>query len=43
MLENVPGCYIWVGTGSASNPMKLHDQRFDFNDSALPIGGKLRK
>ena len=41
MLQEVPGCYIWLGTGCAASPMKLHDQCFDFNDAMLPVGASL--
>ena len=38
MLEEKPGCYIWLGTGPAPADGMLHNARYDFNDEALPIG-----
>jgi len=36
MLESVPGAYINLGNGEASAP--LHNDRYDFNDEAIPYG-----
>lgn len=46
MLEKVPGCYCWIGNGSGDHremghglgPCTLHNDSYDFNDTALPIG-----
>jgi hippurate hydrolase len=42
MLERVPGCYLNVGTGGASDtidgPCETHNPNYDFNDRALPYG-----
>ena len=35
MLEEVPGTYVWLGTGGEFD---LHHPRYDFNDEALPLG-----
>ena len=35
MLEEVPGSYVWLGTGGEFD---LHHPRYDFNDEALPMG-----
>ena len=35
MLEQVPGTYVWLGTGGEFD---LHHPRYDFNDAALPLG-----
>lgn len=35
MLEQKPGCYIWLGTGGEFG---LHNPHFDFNDDLLKIG-----
>ena len=35
MLNERPGCYIWLGAGESAN---LHSPHFDFNDEILPIG-----
>ena len=39
MLNERPGCYIWMGSArtGGSNPM-VHNPAFDFNDDALSIG-----
>jgi hippurate hydrolase len=39
MLEQVPGAYINIGNGEASAP--VHNERYDFNDAALPFGAAL--
>lgn len=36
MLEKVPGAYINLGNGEASAP--VHNDRYDFNDEAIPFG-----
>jgi hippurate hydrolase len=38
MLQERPGCYVWIGNGSSENGRMLHNARYDFNDDALPIG-----
>jgi amidohydrolase len=38
MLEAVPGCYAWLGTGTSGRPQTLHSPRFDFNDEVMPHG-----
>ncbi len=39
MLEACPGAYINVGNGEGSAP--VHNDRYDFNDAALPVGAGL--
>src|SRR5215470_2046537 len=39
MLEKVPGAFINLGNGEASAP--LHNDRYDFNDEAIPYGAAL--
>ena len=39
MLEKVPGAYINLGNGEASAP--VHNDRYDFNDEAIPYGASL--
>ncbi len=36
MLNERPGCYIWLGAGEKT--ANLHSPHFDFNDEILPIG-----
>ena len=36
MLNERPGCYIWLGAGEQT--ANLHSPHFDFNDEILPIG-----
>lgn len=46
MLEQVPGCYLFLGNGSGDHrlaghglgPCTLHNGSYDFNDNLLPIG-----
>jgi len=39
MLEKVPGAYINLGNGKASSP--VHNDRYDFNDEAIPYGAAI--
>ena len=39
MLEACPGAYINIGNGEDSAP--VHNDRYDFNDAALPLGAGL--
>lgn len=41
MLQAVPGCYLWLGTGAPEHEEGLHSSRYDFNDRALPLGTSL--
>jgi hippurate hydrolase len=38
MLQEKPGCYIWIGNGPSSGNCLLHNPHYDFNDEILPIG-----
>ncbi len=40
MLEEKPGCYIWLGAGRGQEDggPGLHNPHYDFNDDALAIG-----
>ncbi|MFJ2989462.1 M20 aminoacylase family protein [Collimonas sp. NPDC087041] len=46
MLENKPGCYVFIGNGDGDHragghglgPCNLHNGSYDFNDDLLPIG-----
>ena len=43
MLQEVPGCYIWMGQGEPKNPDSphnrgLHNTGYDFNDEIIPLG-----
>ncbi|MEI7995866.1 MAG: M20 aminoacylase family protein [Methylococcaceae bacterium] len=38
MLQEKPGCYIWIGNGSSENSCLLHNPHYDFNDAILPAG-----
>jgi hippurate hydrolase len=39
MLEKVSGAYINIGNGETSAP--VHNDRYDFNDAAIPFGAAL--
>ena len=46
MLEQIPGCYFWIGNGEGENraaghglgPCTLHNPSYDFDDRLIPIG-----
>ncbi|MFT4581493.1 MAG: amidohydrolase [Gammaproteobacteria bacterium] len=38
MLEEKPGCYLFIGNGSTDGGCLLHNPRYDFNDEIIPIG-----
>jgi len=38
MLAARPGCYVWIGNGTADDGRTLHSARYDFNDAILPLG-----
>ena len=38
MLQEKPGCYIWLGGGRGPGTPNLHNPFYDFNDDALAIG-----
>jgi amidohydrolase len=38
MLQEKPGCYIWLGNGSSENSCLLHNPHYDFNDDVLAVG-----
>jgi amidohydrolase len=38
MLQERPGCYIWIGNGASHNSCLLHNPHYDFNDDILPAG-----
>jgi len=38
MLEQVPGCYVYIGNGGGASTCEVHNPGYDFNDAALPFG-----
>lgn len=38
MLQEKPGCYVWLGNGPGTGGCSLHNPNYDFNDDILPIG-----
>ncbi len=38
MLQERPGCYVWLGSGRGPATHGLHNPQFDFNDDVLAIG-----
>ena len=38
MLQEKPGCYVWLGNGPGEGGCTLHSPVFDFNDDIIPIG-----
>ena len=38
MLEEVPGCYIFIGNGTGKGGCMIHNPGYDFNDDAAVLG-----
>jgi len=38
MLEQRPGCYLWLGQGSGPDSCMVHHPGYDFNDQILTLG-----
>jgi len=38
MLQERPGCYVWIGNGSTEQFGDLHNPNYNFNDEVLHIG-----
>jgi amidohydrolase len=38
MLQEKPGCYVWLGAGRDGDTPNIHSPQYDFNDAVLPIG-----
>ena len=38
LLQEKPGCYIWLGNGPSEGGCLLHNPNYDFNDEILPVG-----
>jgi hippurate hydrolase len=38
LLEQRPGCYVWLGNGAETGGRVLHSPLYDFNDEILPVG-----
>lgn len=38
MLEQVPGCYLFIGNGAGEGTCMVHNSTYDFNDDILPVG-----
>ncbi len=38
MLNEKPGCYVWLGNGPGAGGCMLHNPHYDFNDEILTIG-----
>jgi hippurate hydrolase len=41
MLNEKPGCYLWLGQGGGSSTENVHHPQYDFNDKVLPIGASV--
>lgn len=37
-LQEIPGCYTWLGSKIDENTKNLHSSEFDFNDDLIKIG-----
>jgi hippurate hydrolase len=38
MLEEVPGCYLWMGTGTGDSDYAVHHPLYQFNDACISTG-----
>ena len=38
MLEECPGCYLFIGNGTGNNTPMLHNPRYDFHNEVLVRG-----
>ncbi|WNJ80162.1 M20 aminoacylase family protein [Cedecea neteri] len=38
MLEEVPGCYIWLGTATGKDDYSVHHPLYQFNDACISVG-----
>ncbi len=38
MLQEKPGCYVWLGNGPGQGGCMLHNPHYDFNDDILTVG-----
>jgi hippurate hydrolase len=38
MLQEKPGCYVWIGNGPSKGSCLLHNPHYDFNDGILVTG-----
>jgi len=38
MLQEKPGCYVWLGAGRGPDTPNIHSPQYDFDDDALAIG-----
>ncbi len=38
MLEEVPGCYLWLGTATGKDDYSVHHPLYQFNDACISVG-----
>ncbi|MCP5267807.1 MAG: amidohydrolase [Zoogloeaceae bacterium] len=38
MLQEKPGCYVWLGNGPGTGGCTLHNPQYDFNDDIIGLG-----
>jgi hippurate hydrolase len=38
MLQEKPGCYVFIGNGAGEGGCMVHHPEYDFNDDVLPLG-----
>ena len=38
MLQEKPGCYVWLGNGPGAGGCTLHNPHYDFNNELIPYG-----
>ena len=39
-LKELPGCFVFIGSGRTENDPALHNARYDFNDNVLETGAR---
>ena len=38
LLENKPGCFMFIGNGEGEGGCSIHNPNYDFNDDVLTLG-----
>ncbi|MEE9570794.1 MAG: M20/M25/M40 family metallo-hydrolase, partial [Gammaproteobacteria bacterium] len=38
MLEEKPGCYVFIGNGAGDGTCMIHNPGYDFNDDVVTLG-----
>ena len=38
MLQDIPGCFVFIGNGEGEGGCTIHNPGYDFNDDVLTLG-----